>query len=331
MKRVLVVDDSILMTRVISDIINSIPDFKVCAIARSAEEAVDKFLEYKPDLVSLDYELPDHNGIWVLERMFEHHWLPVIMVSAHTREGAEITLRSLEVGAVDFIAKPSGTISLDLKRDMFIEKLSQAVEAQLVKGEVLTPDLKTRKGFSCVGIGSSTGGVRALLTVIPLIPPDFPGAVMIVQHMPKEFTRTFAQRLDKNSNLKVVEAQGNEEIRPGMGFVAPGGQHMTVKEKTVFLTRDPPIWGVRPAADFLFPGIAQNFRKSAIGVVATGMGRDGSNGIKEIKVHGGRTIAEDPKTAFITSMPRNAIKTGFVDFIVPLGKIAQKVVELVSQ
>lgn len=330
MKRVLVVDDSILMTKVISDIINSIPDFKVCAIARSGQEAVDKFIEHNPDLVSLDFELPDHNGIWVLERMFEHHWIPVIMVSAHTKDGAEITLNCLEVGAVDFIAKPSGTISLDLKREMFIEKLSQATHATLVKQDIIKPELKTTVGFSCVGVGSSTGGVRALLTLLPAIPHDFPGTFLIVQHMPKEFTNTFAQRLNNNSNLKVIEAQGYEEIRQGMAFVAPGGQHMIVKEKRVYLTHDPPIWGVRPAADHLFPSIAQNFGRSAIGVVITGMGRDGADGIKEIKAHGGKTIVEDPKTSFLNSMPKNAIKTGCVDFIVPLGMIAQKIVEIAT-
>ncbi|HIE05178.1 MAG TPA: chemotaxis-specific protein-glutamate methyltransferase CheB [bacterium (Candidatus Stahlbacteria)] len=330
MKRVLVVDDSLLMTKVISDIINSIPDFKVCAVAKSGEEAIDKFIEHKPDIVTLDFELPDHNGLWVLKHILEDRWVPVIMVSAHTRDGAEVTLECLEQGAVDFIAKPSGTISLDLKRDMFIDKLNHATYANPVRHDIVVPKLKAKPGFNCVGIGSSTGGVKALLSVLPALPADFPGSIMVVQHMPKEFTRTFAQRLNNTSKLKVIEAQGYEDIRKGMVFIAPGGQHMTIKGNRVQITNDPPIWGVRPAADRLFPAIAQKFGTSAIGVVITGMGRDGANGIKEIKEQGGKTIAEDPNTAFIKSMPQNAIKTGCVDFIVPLAKIAQKIVELVS-
>ncbi|RKX71251.1 chemotaxis response regulator protein-glutamate methylesterase [candidate division WOR-3 bacterium] len=331
MIRVLVVDDSILMVKVISDIINSIPNFKVCATARSAKEAVNKFVEYKPDLVSLDFELPDHDGLWVLERIFEHRWVPVVMVSAHTREGAEVTLRCLELGAVDFITKPSGTISLDLNRGLFAEKLNQAIQAKFKPAKVTPPILAKTGRFYCVGIGSSTGGVRALMATIPYLPDDFPGAVMIVQHMPKEFTASFAERLNRSSKLKVSEARGGEEIREGQIFIAPGGFHMIVKNRRIQLTHDPPIWGVRPAIDCLLPGIADNFTHSAIGVILTGMGRDGSEGIKRIKEKGGRTIAEDPRTAFIGSMPQNAIKTGCIDYILPLGSVVKKIVELVSE
>ncbi|HID31829.1 MAG TPA: chemotaxis-specific protein-glutamate methyltransferase CheB [bacterium (Candidatus Stahlbacteria)] len=330
MKRVLVVDDSMLMVKVISDIINSIEDFKVCATAQSAEEAVDKILTYKPDLVTLDFELPDHNGLWVLERVFEHQWFPVLMVSAHTKDGADITLRCLELGAVDFITKPSGMISLDLDRAQFKDKINLAISARYRAEKIEISETEWGKDFYCIGIGSSTGGVRALTAIVPSFPAELPGSILIVQHMPKEFTRSFAERLDRKSPIKVVEAKGNDDIHPGMAFIAPGGYHMTVRSKRIVITKDPPIWGVRPAVDYLLPGIAANFQESSLGVIITGMGKDGVRGVKVIKDCGGKNIAEDPDTAFISSMPRNAIKTGCIDFVLPLSKIPEKILELTT-
>jgi two-component system chemotaxis response regulator CheB len=333
-KKVLVVEDSVLMQRVIGDIISLSDDFEVCAFARDVVEGWAKFNKYSPDLVTLDFELPGENGLALLKKIMDSNPIPVLMLSAHTKEGAELTMRSLEMGAVDFFTKPAGPISIDLFEYKYelLSKLKGVAEAkfsELVRKRVLRKaDILTEY---YVGIASSTGGVHALNYLIPSFPPRSGLRTIIVQHMPKYFTGTLAQHLNERSSVVVKEAQDGDPISPGEVLIAPGGYHIQVHPSgvKVILTDEPPRHGVKPSADILFVSMAEVFGNKAIGVVLTGMGHDGALGLRRIKECGGMTIVQDPSEATISSMPQTAIDTGLVDFILPLNLLLQKIWELI--
>jgi len=332
--RVLVVDDSPFMRELISDIINSTSDLEVVGRAANGKAALEKVAELAPDVITLDIEMPVLDGLSTLSRLMRRHPLPVIMLSAYTTEGARATIRALELGAVDFIAKPSGEVSFDLEkiRDEIITKIRLAAGVEAIKIHPLEKKKKkelspgARKGgFFGIGIAASTGGPQALLNLLPTFPKDLPGALFLVQHMPSGFTRQFAERLDAVCKLKIKEAEDGEEIHPGYGYVAPGGYHLLIERdgERSFLrySSEPPLWGVRPAADHLFTSLAKAFGVSAIGVVLTGMGRDGAAGLLAIKEKGGMTIAQSRDSALIFGMPRSAIELGAVSHILSLDEI----------
>uniref|UniRef100_A0A7C4XDZ7 Protein-glutamate methylesterase/protein-glutamine glutaminase n=1 Tax=candidate division WOR-3 bacterium TaxID=2052148 RepID=A0A7C4XDZ7_UNCW3 len=332
-KRILVVEDSILMQKVIGDIIKESEEFEVCGFARSVNEGWAKFNKLNPEIVTLDYELPGENGLVLLKKIMETKPTPVVMISAHTREGADLTIESLKMGAIDFFTKPSGPISLDLYnyKAELLNKLNLAGRANLPLSEKPPVIKKITKNLDYyIGIGSSTGGVRALNRLIPSFPKDSGVRIIVVQHMPKFFTASLAFHLDEQSSLKVKEADDNDEITPNQVLIAPGGLHIRVDRSgaRVELSDEPPRHGVKPSADVLFESMAEVYREKAIGLVLSGMGHDGTQGLSRIKECGGLVIAQDPKEAPIAGMPQSAIDAGIVDFVLPVAEIPGKIMEL---
>ncbi len=365
--KVLVVDDSAFMRRMIADIINSDPGLEVVERAKNGRDALEKIAQFDPDVVTMDVEMPEMNGIATLEAIMKSRPRPVVMLSSFTQAGAEQTMRALEIGAVDFIAKPSGQISLDIEkmRDEIIGKVKAAAalksriaglsqmyrntgmqaraSSAAVPAAMKTPDKPYSGAVSVilnklVLIGTSTGGPKALHEVIPQLPAGLPAAVLVVQHMPPGFTKSLADRLDTVSNLRVKEAEQGDIIRPGYVYIAPGDNHLNVlqqndtngKKLLVQLTKNPPRGTLRPSVDEMFESVADQFWSKMIGVIMTGMGNDGVLGIKYLKERGAALIAEDQSTCVVFGMPKSAIDTGLVDRIVPLPRISQEIVKLLQ-
>ncbi len=340
---VLVVDDSVFMRRMISDMIDRFPGFHVAGTASDGKEALRRIEELAPDVVTLDIEMPRLDGFGVLERVMSTRPRPIVVFSAYTDTGSTAALRALDLGAVDFVAKPSGPISFDLGRveARLYEALRAAVAADV---EVLIAERTLEAepvvapvigGEAAVAIAASTGGPRALSQVLRALPSDLGAAVLIVQHMPPGFTSTLAERLSGLASLPVEEASGGETVRPGRVWLAPGDFHMRVRriDGTVKITLDQreSMWGTRPAADALFPSVAEAFGGRSVGVVLTGMGRDGANGLAAIRASGGRTIAQDKATSVVYGMPGRAVEQGAAEHIVSLDGIAGAIVECLAE
>lgn len=348
MINVLVVDDSAFMRKLLSDLFAAEPDFKVIDTARNGKDALDKIKRHKPDLVTLDVEMPIMDGIKALEQIMKEIPTPVVMVSSLTRAGAEATMQALALGAVDFVAKTSGSISsiTDIRAEI-LEKSRSAVKAnvaQLIKPKshlpLLPPFPVPQMGAAVndeqiVAIGTSTGGPRALQEILVRLPGNLPCGVVIVQHMPPGFTKSLSERLNSLSSLTVKEAEHNDVVRPGMAFIAPGDYHMQLERegnKTVIkLNQTPPVGGHRPAVDPMMESVAKIYNSRAIGVILTGMGHDGSKGMQAIKSRRGQTIAEDHTTAVVFGMPKSAIELNLVDRIAPLPDIAEEIVRAVKK
>ncbi len=345
--RVLVVDDSAFMRKILRDIINSDPELEVCCEARDGIEAINAVKVHKPDVVTLDIEMPRMNGLDALRVIMKQSPTPVIMVSALTQEGADATIKALEYGAIDFIPKPSSSISINMKemKDDIIAKIKEAARVprrflelrrtrllRAQKSKVRKPGAPAR---TVVAMASSTGGPQSLLKVFPKFPENLRAAILLVQHMPPGFTKSFAKRLDGLSKINVKEAEDGEPIQENWAYVAPGDYHMEVQlragKPVITLNKKPKMHGVRPAADPMMITAAEAFGRRTVGVVMTGMGRDGAQGIVAIKKKGGITIAQDKETSIIFGMPKAAIETGMVDYVVPLDKIAETVVMAVNK
>lgn len=352
--RVLVVDDSALMRKVISDILSKEPDIEVIGSARNGKEALEKISLLNPDVITLDVEMPIMDGITALKSIMKENPRPVIMLSSLTQEGAQLTLRALQEGAIDFVPKPSGTISLDINKVAaeIVQKVrvaSQAVLKRPISGREFRPspvyktDALSKMSRPMGGldglvlIGTSTGGPKALHEVIPRLPGDLRAAVLLVQHMPPGFTKSLAERLDQVSPLKVKEAEDGEEVLSGTVYIAPGDYHMLFacrKEEGknrmfVELSKSEAVNGHRPAVDPMFMSAVECFASHhMVGVIMTGMGSDGARGLALVKERGGRTIAEDQSTCVVFGMPKSAIATGKVDKVVPLPRIADEIVSM---
>ncbi|HET6763284.1 MAG TPA: chemotaxis response regulator protein-glutamate methylesterase [Longimicrobiaceae bacterium] len=337
---VLVVDDSAFMRRVISDMVSSAPEFRVVGTARDGNDALRKIYQLNPDIVTLDVEMPGLDGLAALGYIMSETPRPVVMLSAHTTEGGEATMRALDYGAVDFVAKPSGTISLNLEKvgARLLTALRAAASANLSNirvhvprpGAPRSPVPRTAEEGSpevAVAIAASTGGPRALAEMIPRVRAPLGAAVLIVQHMPPRFTRTLAERLDGLARLPVTEAEDGEPVRAGHVYLAPGDFHMRVVRDDggvrIALTREPALWGVRPAADHLFRSVAETYGSRTLGVVLTGMGRDGAEGLRSIVEAGGAGIAQDRATSVIYGMPQAAAE--FAGQILPLERVAEAI------
>jgi len=343
---VLVVDDSAFMRKLIAEIIESSGAFHVVGTAGDGVEALQKIRTLKPDIVTLDIEMPRLNGLQALEQIMAEMPRPVVMLSAAGSDlGNAMTLRALERGALDFVRKPSGPVSIDLS--MVRVQLMSALEAAraMNMGSVRTsapagaarhpepvprksPDAATR----VVAIASSTGGPRALAEIVPRLPEDLGAAVVIVQHMPGEFTKLLAERLRAMSSLWVAEAMNGKLLRENRVYIAPGGYHMTLRGEpgnaSISLDESPTMWGVRPAADPLFFSVASTFGPATIGVVLTGMGRDGAEGLRKIREAGGRAIVQDRESSIIYGMPQAALAAAGTDKIAKLNDIAPLIRDL---
>lgn len=334
--RVLIIEDSILMTNVITDMLNSDPRLRVIGTARNGKEGIEKVVSLHPDVVTLDMLMPVMNGRDFLRNIMRLHPLPVVMLSAYTKEGARETIEGLNLGAVDFVTKPSGSISVNIRevREELIDKIilaSQVIEKKLLR----PPQYKVRSfkytpsqtSTKIIIICSSTGGPRALSLILASLPRNLNACIIVIQHIPEKFTPLLAERLNKVSSLDVREARGGELLMKGRVYFAPGGKHMEVtREGRILLTNKPKKHSLRPSCDITLRSFA-NFGKRILAVVLTGMGKDGSEGLSEVKKANGKVIVEDRSTSVIFGMPKAAIKTGYVDKIVPLYDIAKEIID----
>lgn len=360
--RVMVVDDSAFMRKVISDMLASDPNIEVTGTARNGLDALEKIRQQKPDLITLDVEMPQMGGLELLKRLMERNPIPVIMLSSLTKAGAEDTMRALSLGAVDFVPKPSGSISLDIKKIQqdLLNKVKIAAKVTpspfqaaishqpalpkaepaktLPSPEVQVKPVLPKTSFATTGsvkkivaIGTSTGGPRALQEVLPKLPANLPAAILVVQHMPKGFTQSLAQRLNQQSNITIREAKEGDRLENGLALLAPGGLHMTLEKGGIIgLNEEPPVLGVRPAVDILFKSIAQNYGGEVVGVIMTGMGRDGTEGLTVLKDKGTKAIAEDKSTCVVYGMPKSVVDKGLADRVVPLPQIANEIVKMIQ-
>lgn len=351
--KTLVVDDSALMRKVISDILESCPGIKVIARAKNGRDAIEKVTRLAPDVVTMDIEMPVLDGLHALGYIMSECPTPVIMLSAAGEKHADIMMSAFHYGAVDFIVKPSGNVSMDI--DSIKEELIIKVNAaSRVKPNKLT-FITEKQGENCqedktckdvrkavqpknrkiVVIGASTGGPRALHHVLTALPPGLKVPVLVVQHMPPGFTKSLARRLDDQSSIKIREAKEGDLIEPGVVLIAPGGYHMIVRQnktsgvtrETIGLTTDDKVQGVRPSIDVLLNSVVPIYGQNALGVILTGMGSDGSEGIRNLKSAGGKVIVEDESTCVVYGMPRAVVSNNLADFIYPINKIAEGITQ----
>jgi len=338
---VLIVDDSAFMRKLLSEFLSEDPAIRVVGSARNGRDALRKVKMLAPDVVTLDVELPDINGIDVLRSIMKEEPLPVVMVSNFTQRGAKTTLDAMAIGAVDVVAKPSGVISPDLHlvKEELLVKVKTAASAN-IKGQVATiqasgkttskPVLQAKDGMRLIAIGASTGGPRALQTVIGGLPDNLPAPVVVVQHLPPLFTTTLAERLNGLTPLTVKEAEHGEILQNGTVYIAPGGYHMKLKNNdrmlTVVLEDSAPVHGLKPAFDSLLESLAGMEGLSLVLAVLTGMGNDGARGLSRFNSeYSPYAIAESAETAVVFGMPKAAIGTGRIHAVLPLPDIAQAI------
>jgi two-component system chemotaxis response regulator CheB len=332
--KVLVVDDSAVMRKLISEILDEHPEIEVIGTAKNGVIALELVSKLQPDVVTMDIEMPKMDGLTAVQHLMNENPIPVIMISAMDKRQADITMKALEFGAVDFISKTSGTLSLDIdkKKSILISKVKTAAGIRVSrldkihKTPLAYPKLQTDGDDWIVTIGASTGGPKAIPEVLSRLPRNLPAAILIVQHMPEGFTRSFAERLNWYTSLEVKEAEEAETIVNGKVYIAPGEKHMEVYGNEIHLSNGPPVNYVRPSADILMTSAAKSYGSKCIGVLLTGMGSDGGNGLKVIKEHGGKTIVQNEETCVVYGMPKAAVNLRVADTIVPLQKIANNII-----
>lgn len=352
--RVLTVDDSALMRQVLAALLAKDPDIEVVGSAPDPFIAREKIKALNPDVLTLDVEMPKMDGLTFLEKLMRGHPMPVVMVSSLTEAGCQTTLRALELGAVDFITKPK----IDLREGMdeiaqdLIAKVKAASVARVrssksqVSGFKSSPELETcnlkhatgstamiKTTDTIIAIGSSTGGTEAVKDVLEVLPPNTP-PILITQHMPERFTKTWAERLNGLCRISVKEAEDGDSVLPGHALIAPGNYHMTLVRSgaryTVRINQDQPVNRHRPSVDVMFASVAQYAGANAVGVILTGMGGDGARELLTMKQAGAFTIAQDEASCIVFGMPKEAIKAGGVDKVLPLHEIAEAILAHVS-
>lgn len=356
--QVLVVDDSTFMRKSLSAMLTSDPRIAVAGMARNGEEALQQVLQLNPDVVTMDVEMPGMNGIDALKRIMAEHPVPVVMVSSLTAEGAGDTLKALELGAVDYIPKQLGNVAIkifDIRAEL-VDKIIAAAGANMSRWleargrrpeatlrtsrpSPLAPSLSSKtvtatRGAKLVAIGCSTGGPQALLDVLPAFPSDFPAGIVIVQHMPKTFTKPFADRMNSICGLDVKEAVEGDEVKPGRILIAPGGVQCRVKRKSITSTviaLSPNVehYLHAPSVDLMMQSVASVYEERGIGVILTGMGQDGLEGMRAIKAAKGRTIAQDEKSCIVYGMPKAVIEAGCADKIISLSGVVGEILNMV--
>ena len=342
--KVLIIDDSALIRKLLTEIIGSQDDMQVVGCAPDPYVARDLIKQLGPDVLTLDVEMPRMDGLEFLEKLMRLRPMPVIMISSLTEQGSDITFRALELGAVDFVTKPKLGISGGLQEytDEIAEKIRAAAQARIRRAPAAPRPVEPRYDAGAVlplvskshftttekiiCIGASTGGTEALREVLQRMPPDAPG-IVVTQHMPPGFTRSFAERLNRLCAMQVKEAEGGERVLPGHVFIAPGDAHLLLKRSganyMTELSEAPPVNRHRPAVDVLFRSAANSAGSNALAVILTGMGKDGAQGMLEMQRSGSYTIAQNEATCAVYGMPREAVEIGAVDTILPLEQIAE--------
>lgn len=335
--RVLVVDDSATMRSLITAALNRDPEIEVCGAAGDPFEARGMIKALNPDVVTLDIEMPNMNGIEFLEKIMRLRPMPVVMVSTLTQAGAEMTLRALELGAIDCVAKPADALGTQDALNEIVVKVKIAARASVRTKADAAPAATRTKSYmpsgDIVAIGSSTGGVEALLAILTMFPDTCPPTV-ITQHMPATFTASFAARLDRASGAKVQEATDGALLEPGKIYIAPGGAtHLEVVRSGGLrcrLVAGDPVSGHRPSVDVLFSSVAQAVGAKSVGVILTGMGRDGAQGLLALRKAGGKTLGQDEQSCVVYGMPRAAFEIGAVEKQVSLSSMGQSILDLAS-
>ncbi|MDW8002897.1 MAG: chemotaxis response regulator protein-glutamate methylesterase [Deltaproteobacteria bacterium] len=344
MIKVLVVDDSAVARRLIVKMLENDEEIKVVGTASDGIEAIELVEKLKPDVVTLDVEMPRMNGLEALKHIMENNPVPVIMFSALTREGAEITMKALELGAVDFITKDFSNISISLqtKENELITKIKSVAKNRVAfllkrlktgltqKPVVRTVSKTTNRDIVC--IGASTGGPSALQVILTRMPKDLPVSIVIAQHMPRLFTQLLSSRLDSLCEIKVKEAENREPLQRGIAYLAPGDTHITLKkrgsETIVEFSRDSQ-YIYRPSVDLLLQSAAETYRRKAVGVILTGMGNDGVLGAKSLYESGGYLICQNEETSVVFGMPRAVINAGYAHSVLPLDKIPEEILAVI--
>ncbi|EYU16944.1 chemotaxis response regulator protein-glutamate methylesterase [Photorhabdus luminescens] len=338
---VLCVDDSALMRQIMREIINSHPDMEVVACAPDPLVARDLIKKHNPQVLTLDVEMPRMDGIDFLEKLMRLRPMPVVMISSLTAKGSEITLRALELGAVDFVTKPQLGIREGMLAysELIAEKIRTAAQAKL-SVPITTPISSAPLSFKpllssekLIAVGASTGGTEAIKNLLQPLPVTSP-ALLITQHMPPGFTRSFAERLNKLSQITVKEAENGERILPGHAYIAPGDRHMELcrngADYQVLITDAPAVNRHRPSVDVLFRSVAKFAGRNAVGVLLTGMGSDGAAGLLEMKQAGAYTLAQDEASCVVFGMPRAAIQMGAVDEVMDILKMSKRMLAKIS-
>ncbi len=347
--KVLIIDDSALIRQLLQEILSQDPAIEVVGTASDPLIARDKIKQLLPDVLTLDIEMPRMDGITFLKNLMRLRPMPVIMISTLTEAGADVTLEALEIGAVDFVPKPKLDVASKLQEyaDDIINKVKVAsvarvrsgsagisnVDAKLSADAVLqkSPQNFLRTTEKIITIGASTGGTEAIKEVLVRMPSDAP-AIVISQHIPAAFSEPFAKRMDGCSAMTVFEAQDGQRILPGHVYIAPGSHHLLVERNGANyicrLNDGPPVNRHKPSVDVMFRSVCQNVGPNAVGAILTGMGDDGARGLKELQEVGAPTIAQDEKSSVVWGMPGEAVKLGGADFILPLEKITDKLLEL---
>jgi two-component system, chemotaxis family, protein-glutamate methylesterase/glutaminase len=335
--KVLVVDDSAIVRKIFSEELSRYPDIEVVGAAPDPFVARDKIISLKPDVITLDIEMPRMDGLTFLRKLMKYYPLPTIVVSSLTPAGGKLTLEAVEIGAVDVIAKPGASYTVGDMSAQLAEKIRAASRAKIIKKDPDSTKHEPLKALAqtsnkIIAIGASTGGTDALKILLSQMPPNSPGMV-IVQHMPANFTTAFAERLDSLCQVAVKEAEDNDWVNPGTALIAPGNYHMLLRRSGaryyVEIKTGPMVHHQRPAVDVLFKSTAKYAGANAIGVILTGMGADGADGLLEMKKMGAGTIAQDEKTCVVFGMPKEAIKLGAVDKVLPMERIASEIIRMV--
>lgn len=350
MVRILIVDDSAFMRNALTNMLSSDPEIKIVGTAKDGLEAIDKVASLKPDIVTMDVEMPRMDGITALRHIMEKTPVPVIMVSSITTEGAKVTLDALDYGAVDFIPKNLSELSVNIIKikEILIDKIKQIARKGVIKrvarpavsGKPLEmprimPVMTTgERRINIVSIGTSTGGPKALQEIIPKLPRDFPAPIVIAQHMPPNFTGPFAERLNQLSRITVKEAVEGETLKPGVALVAPGGGHMRVIRKrtletVVSISENKEDFIYRPSVDALMQSVAEFYPGRALGVMLTGMGHDGLNGMTAMKKTGARIFAQNEDTCVVYGMPKAIVDAGLADKVLPIEEMAGEIINSV--
>ncbi len=334
---VLVVDDSAVVRKVLSNELSKARDINVVATATDPYVARDKIVQLRPDVITLDLEMPRMDGLTFLGKLMKYHPLPVIVVSSLTTEGSDAALRALELGAVDVVAKPGSSYSVGEIAAMLVQRVRAAAGVRVDRrsapadprpAPVLTGHRMLRATHKLLALGASTGGTEAIRQVLTPLPADTPGT-LIVQHMPENFTRAFAERLDGLCAMEVREARDGDTVVPGLALIAPGNRHMVLRRSgtryLVGIKDGPPVHHQRPSVDVLFHSVARCAGPNALGVILTGMGADGAEGLKAMRDAGAPTLGQDEATCVVYGMPREAARRDAIDKVVALPRMAETI------